>query len=98
MRWDIVDGLSIKQDFSMCGGLKSSQHHQASGFAGARWAQHGQEFAPWNGQIQVFDHQYFAVVTFLDALKFNKCFRLCLSQTVIPVFSNLYGLVLYVGH
>ena len=41
VRWDIVDRLSIKQNFAVSGGLKSSQHHQASGFARTRWAQHG---------------------------------------------------------
>jgi hypothetical protein len=47
-----------------------------------------------NSQIQVFDHQNFAVITLLHALKFDKYFRLHFSQTLIPVFANLGGLVI----
>jgi hypothetical protein len=63
--------------------LETCQHHQASGLSGPGRSQHGQELAPGNVQIKVFDDQRFTIVTFLHAFKAD-------SRT--PVFAHVISL------
>lgn len=56
----------------MRGGFKTCQHHQAGCFARAGRPKHCQKLAFWHGQVQIFDDQCFAVIGFLNAVKFDE--------------------------
>ena len=51
------------------GGLEAGEHHQAGGLARARGAEHGQELALADVEVEVFDDQGLAVVALLHVLE-----------------------------
>ena len=74
-------------------GFKARQHHQAGGLARTGRAQHGQEFALANRQIQIFDDKRHAVITFLYMLIDDKSVVWAwIGQIeVSPSFSSMPG-------
>ena len=65
MRGHVVDRLVLQVDLAMGGGLEACQHHQRRGLAGARGAEHGQELALGNVQVEVLHDERFAVIALL---------------------------------
>src|SRR5690554_3742527 len=61
-----VDAAPAQHDVATCCCFEAGQHHQAGGLAGSRGAQHRDEFALGDIEVQVFDDQGFAVIGFLD--------------------------------
>ena len=74
-----VDGLASEKDFAMGDGLKTGQHQQAGGLAGSRRSEHGQEFAFFDIEIEVFDDQRLAVIALFDIAEANQGVRAAAS-------------------
>ena len=82
----IVDWFSVEIDLAMSGGFEPCQHHQASRLARTGRTQHGQELSLGDIQIEVLDHERFAVVTLLYLFEANQ---------MLVVAHNLMSLVFY---
>ena len=69
MRRYIVDRATLEIDITVGCRLKPRQHHERRGFAGARWAKHGEKLTLRNIQVEIFNDEGFAIIRFLDIHK-----------------------------
>ena len=73
VRGDVVDRLTIQQDFAVRCGFKPRKHHQAGRFAGPRRTEHRQKLAFANREVKIFDDESFAIIAFLHPFEFDEC-------------------------
>jgi hypothetical protein len=87
----IVDGISVQDDVAVGGCFESRQHHQTGGLSGARRPEHGDEFTLLDVQVEILDHQRFAVVALLYLDESNECvvIRGHRLRTLVLLFSGV---------
>ena len=71
MRRHAVDGLAVQEDLAVGGGLEAREHQKGRRLAGTRRAQHGDEFALGDIQIEILNDQGLAVITLLHVHEAN---------------------------
>ncbi|MPL94881.1 hypothetical protein SDC9_41040 [bioreactor metagenome] len=85
VRRKMVDVRPAEAYFAVRGGFESRQHHQAGCLARAGRAEHGQEFAFADREVEVLHHQSFAVVALLDVIEYDETFvGRCSRQIGLP--------------
>jgi hypothetical protein len=72
VRRDVVDRLAVEVNLAVCRRLEAGQHHQGRGLARARGAEHGEEFARRDVEVEVLHDENLAVIAFLDVLEANR--------------------------
>ena len=92
VRRHIVDRLVLEEDLAVGGGLKARQHHERGGLAGAGRPQHGQELALGDVQVEVLDHQRFAVIALLhiDEAHHRISCRNAVCHSLVPSHSRMF--------
>ena len=63
---------SVDRRYEMGRRFKTGHHHQASRFSGSGRAKHGEKLAAAHIHIEIFYHQNFAVIAFLDIDETNE--------------------------
>ena len=72
VRRDVVDRPAVEADLAVGRGLEAGEHHQAGGLARARGAEHGQELALADAEVQVHHDERLAVVALLHVLESHE--------------------------
>ena len=72
VRRDIVEFRAAEQYLTLGRCFETRQHHQAGCFPGTGRAQHGQELAVLDIQVEVFDDKNLTVIGLLNVLKLNE--------------------------
>ena len=63
---DVVDRAPVEEDIAVGRGLEPREHHEAGGLPRTGGAQHGEELAPVDFEVEVLDDEGLAVVALLD--------------------------------